>query len=203
MDARIEHAVEDRPDQQRGHAVRGAHAGHQEHGEQAGRPNTVWRMPAAAAGLSCVHPHALQGVAAPAVRQPSDAAGLCDHLRRRCARDAQMAGSEAPKITTTGRPKAAAMWAGPESLPIKSDARGEQGFDFAERRAGYACGIRGRRRRSSAAAPMKTGSSPSVARCSRRGEEAGGGPGLLRRRAATADGLPRMGSGRRERLAAD
>src|ERR1044072_2931566 len=34
----------------------------------------------------------------------------------------QITGSEAPKITTTGRPKAAAMWAGPESLPTKSAA---------------------------------------------------------------------------------
>ena len=34
----------------------------------------------------------------------------------------QIAGSEAPKITTKGNPTAAAMWAGPESLPTKSDA---------------------------------------------------------------------------------
>ena len=48
-----------------------------------------------------------------------------------------MAGSEAPKITTTGRPKAAAMCAGPESLPRNSDGAAQQGFDFAERRADH------------------------------------------------------------------
>jgi hypothetical protein len=34
----------------------------------------------------------------------------------------QMAGLDAPKMTTTGRPKAEAMWAGPESLPTNREA---------------------------------------------------------------------------------
>src|SRR5438552_8156057 len=34
----------------------------------------------------------------------------------------QMRGSEEPKSTTTGMPNAAAMWAGPESLPRNTEA---------------------------------------------------------------------------------
>src|SRR5206468_1537822 len=49
---------------------------------------------------------------------PSGAVTIWDAVRH----GPQIAGSEAPKITTTGRPKAAAMWAGPESLPMKRAA---------------------------------------------------------------------------------
>ena len=40
----------------------------------------------------------------------------------------QMAGSLGPKMTTEGTPKAAAMWAGPESLPTKSAAAASSDF---------------------------------------------------------------------------
>ncbi len=46
----------------------------------------------------------------------------------------QIAGSEAAKITTTGRPKAAAMWAGPESLPMNREAEASRDFNFGEAR---------------------------------------------------------------------
>ena len=51
----------------------------------------------------------------------------------------QMRGSEGPKMTTGGTPKAAAMWAGPESLPTKRAGAGNQGLDLVELRAGDGC----------------------------------------------------------------
>jgi len=42
----------------------------------------------------------------------------CDSVRQ----GAQVTGSEGPNRTTTGTPKAAAMWAGPLSFPIKREA---------------------------------------------------------------------------------
>src|SRR5260370_19529311 len=40
----------------------------------------------------------------------------------------QMAGSDAPNSTTTGRPNAAAIWAGPLSFPKNSDAPANKDF---------------------------------------------------------------------------
>ena len=47
-----------------------------------------------------------------------------------------MAGSEAPKITTAGTPKAAAMWAGTGIVADEERGAGDQRLDFGERRAG-------------------------------------------------------------------
>src|SRR5579864_3588492 len=51
-------------------------------------------------------------------RIPSDATNTSLCVRQ----GAQTTGSDAPKITTTGTPNAAAIWAGPESLPTNSAA---------------------------------------------------------------------------------
>ena len=60
--SRIEHAVEDR-DRSAARSCR-ARRLRKPSGAPiaAGRPNSVWRKPAGATGLSCVHPHAFQGV---------------------------------------------------------------------------------------------------------------------------------------------
>ncbi len=50
--------------------------------------------------------------------KPSGATMTSDSVRQ----GDQMAGFELPKRTTVGRPKAAAMWAGPLSLPMKKAA---------------------------------------------------------------------------------
>ena len=47
----------------------------------------------------------------------------------------QICGSLGPKITTEGSPKAAAMWAGPESLPTNNNAEASRAFKSEAERA--------------------------------------------------------------------
>ncbi len=118
----VEDAVEDRLDQQSDQALGRARDGHQDHGAEQMRPVAAAIAQQAQEFVHAWHPQARKGV---------------EHLRRvlRAGRGTiseavrhgpQMAGSDAPKMTTTGTPKAAAMWAGPESLPTKSEARLQQ-----------------------------------------------------------------------------
>ena len=143
---------------------------------------------AAAAVRSCVHPQARQGVEhlrsvcamPPGLETTSDA----------CATGAQMAGSEAPKMTTTGSPKAAAMWAGPESLPTNRRGGGEQGLDFGERRA-VAMRIGAERGEVVAGRADEDRLDARAAQVFRDRQESGGGPGFLGRgrdRVDTASG---------------
>src|SRR5690242_5861701 len=75
----------------------------------------------------------------------------------------QIAGSDDPKITTTGIPKAAAMWAGPESFPTnRADpaSRSRTSLRGAPERQRYARNGE----KSSEAAPTNTGSRPASRR---------------------------------------
>src|ERR1700722_5904862 len=78
----------------------------------------------------------------------------------------QMAGSEPPKMTTTGSPNAAAMCAGPESLPINKDA--ELSSDLICSRGAPATVRKARINGSNSppSAPMNTGSAPVACKCS-------------------------------------
>src|ERR1035437_3036885 len=73
-----------------------------------------------------------------------------------------MAGSLRPKMTMEGTPKAAAMWAGPESLPTKSAA--EASRDLISESEAWRVRYWRNGTRSSSAAPMKTGERPAWAR---------------------------------------
>src|SRR5690349_2024938 len=97
------------------------HDRHQHHGK--GKKEPV------AAGIS----QQAQQFAHTRTRSRSSASTTCRTLTERipcgatstslCVRQgAQTTGSDAPNITTTGTPNAAAMWAGPESLPTNSAA---------------------------------------------------------------------------------
>jgi hypothetical protein len=100
-----------------------------------------------------------------------------DSVRQGC----QMAGSDAPKIATTGRPKAAAIWAGPESLPRNSDAPLSNDL-ISPSGAPTPCGIRERRPDLRPAGDEYGIEIQRFAQEPRGGEEAGGGPGLIRLR---------------------
>src|SRR5579862_2392122 len=112
---RVQHAIENRPDQQRDHAMRRADAGHKKDRKQQICP---------------VFPREseqVQQVSHAWTRMRSNASITCWVVAFRITADCvlhgpQMAGSDVPKITTTGRPTAAAMCAGPESLPRNNDA---------------------------------------------------------------------------------
>ena len=67
----------------------------------------------------------------------------------------QMAGSEAPKTTTDGTPNAAAMCAGPESLPTKTVADANRHLSSSSG-APESVGKSWKGERSSPRAPMKT-----------------------------------------------
>src|SRR5437016_8834123 len=74
-----------------------------------------------------------------------------------------MAGSLDPKMTMVGRPKAAAMWAGPESLPMKREADARSDL-ISARGASEIVRYARKGERSSVGLPMKTGSMPEAAR---------------------------------------
>src|SRR5438552_2191739 len=71
----------------------------------------------------------------------------------------QIAGSDAPKSATTGRPKAAAMWAGPLSFPTKSAAPANKDFTSSSD-APETHVYRSNAARLSPAPPIKIGSIP-------------------------------------------
>ena len=91
----------------------------------------------------------------------------------------QMAGSEAPKITTAGTPKAAAMWAGPESLPTNSAAPASSDLISA---SGAPARVRNARKgeRSSAGAADEDRLDPRLLQVLRHRQKPAGAPGLIR-----------------------
>ena len=130
----IEDLVEDRPDEQGDHAGGGAGGGHQEDGGEqvdpvaAGKGEEAEQLAHAAIRRRVRASITWAGWTA---AMPPGAEMIFEAVRQ----GPQMAGSEAPKMTTTGRPKAAAMWAGPESLPTKRAAAASRFLISAKRRA--------------------------------------------------------------------
>src|SRR5262249_37158145 len=117
--SRIEDAIENGLDEQRHHALRRARYGHQHHRSQQMQP-----VPASVAEQAQQFVHACT--------RRRDNASITSRTSMRIMspgprtshgvrQGPQIAGSDEPNNTTVGTPNAAAMWAGPESLPMKSE----------------------------------------------------------------------------------
>src|ERR1017187_8442402 len=156
-----EDAVEDRLNQQRHGALGGAGQSHQDDGDQNLRPvlaairRQAQQLLHAGTRRRCNAPSTC-GTVTPAM--PPSAATTSPMVRH----GPHMAGSLGPKMTTEGTPKAAAMWAGPESLPTNSAAGASSDLMSESEvcRVGYAR----KGARLSPAAPMNTGERPDCAR---------------------------------------
>ena len=166
-EAGIEDAVENRPDQQRGQRLRGAHARHQHDGERADEGCRAGNSAAGGRVPSCAHPQAL-----PPPRSTSSTRDIrrstprlvstCDSVRQ----GAHVTGSEGPNSTTTGTPNAAAMCAGPLSLPMNKARPPSGSLTRASGRFARPEICR-KASRSSAGPARKTGSSPIKSRVPR------------------------------------
>src|SRR5579859_31101 len=156
----VEHAVEDGADQQSDGSLGRAYHRHQHHRQDQEEPvpagiseeaqqffHTRTRKRSSASFTSCVLTDSM----------PAGPASTSACVRH----GAQIAGSDAPKITTTGIPNAAAMWAGPESFPRNNAAPAMSDWISA---SGAPATVRQRSNalRSSPAPPMNTGVSSSV-----------------------------------------
>src|SRR5207253_2814381 len=112
-----QNAVEDRADQQRRHRLRRAHQSHEDDGQQqqaAVRPR-IAQQPPELAHARTLNTSAAAITSSTAIRpMASGFVRTCPSVRQ----GAQFTGSLGPNSTTTGTPKAAAMCAGPLSLPM-------------------------------------------------------------------------------------